>query len=229
MTEDLNRGTLRTVRTFVLRAGRMTDAQKKHYNELMPTYGIHYEKKRLNFEEIFENTNPVIVEIGFGNGAATAQMALKNPDYNYLGIEVFKAGVGKLLGRILEHNIPNIRIIEHDAIEVLSDMIADNSLSGIHTFFPDPWHKKRHAKRRLIHRPRTDLLVSKLKKDGYLYFATDIEDYAIDAREQLENTPFLTVAPPENREGIPWRPITKFETKARQQGRPTVEIFSRKL
>ena len=152
----------RTVKTYVIRAGRMTENEKRNYTELNQVWCIPFEHRTLNFTEIFGNTNPVILEIGFGMGAATAQIAREHPDINYLGLEVHVPGVGKLLGEIKRLQLKNVYIIEHDALEVLETMIPDNSLEGIHVFFPDPWPKKKHHKRRLMQRPNTNLLAQKM-------------------------------------------------------------------
>ena len=181
----------RTVKTYVMRIGRMTAAQERQYNELSPAWCIPFENKKLNFVDIFGNTNPIILEIGFGMGDATAALAQANPDINYLGVEVHKPGVGKLLGEIKKRDLKNLYIIEYDALDVLEYMIGDNSLNGIHIFFPDPWPKKRHHKRRLVQRPKTDLFTQKLAPGGYLYFVTDIIEYAEFALEELNATEHL--------------------------------------
>ena len=195
---------------------------------MSPVWCIPFENKKLNFLDIFGNTNPVIVEIGFGMGAATAIIAEKNPDINYVGIEVHRPGVGRLLGEIKKRNLKNIYIIEHDAIEVLQQMVVDGSVDGLHIFFPDPWQKKKHHKRRLIQRPRTDLLASKLAPGGYLYFVTDWQEYAESALEELSKTPGLknkyeSFAPHQN-----WRPETKFEKKGLEQDRTISELYFEK-
>ena len=137
-------GFRREVKTYVLRAGRMTAAQERAYNELAPSWCIPFEHKKLNFVDVFGNTNPIIVEIGFGMGDATVKIAQENPDINYLGIEVHKPGVGKVLSEIKKRELKNLYVIEYDALDVLETMIGDNSINGLHIFFPDPWHKKRH-------------------------------------------------------------------------------------
>ena len=137
----------REIKTFVLRASRMTDSQKRDYETLSTRWCIPFEKKPLNFADIFNNSNPVVVEIGFGMGAATAIIAEQNPNINYLGLEVHTPGVGRLLGNIRDKNLQNLLIVEHDAMEVLEYMIPDNSVSGFHVFFPDPWPKKKHNKK----------------------------------------------------------------------------------
>jgi tRNA (guanine-N7-)-methyltransferase len=215
----------REIKTFVLRASRMTDAQKRDYETLSAKWCIPFEKKNLNFADIFGNSNPVVVEIGFGMGAATAIIAEQNPNINYLGIEVHTPGVGRLLGNIRDKNLQNLYIIEHDAMEVLEFMIPDNSVSGFHVFFPDPWPKKKHHKRRLMQRPRTNLLAKKLYAGGYIYMATDWEPYAEFALEELN----LTETMKNKYEGFAphqeWRPETKFEHKGLVAERKISEIF----
>lgn len=215
----------REIKTFVLRASRMTDAQKRDYETLSAKWCIPFEKKNLNFADIFGNSNPVVVEIGFGMGAATAIIAEQNPNVNYLGIEVHTPGVGRLLGNIRDNNLQNLYIIEHDAMEVLEFMIPDNSVSGFHVFFPDPWPKKKHHKRRLMQRPRTNLLAKKLYAGGYIYMATDWEPYAEFALEELNLTETMKnkydgFAPHQE-----WRPETKFEHKGLVAERKISEIF----
>lgn len=215
----------KAVRTYVLRAGRMTQAQERDYNELKPTFCIPFENKKLNFVEIFGNANPVVIEIGFGMGAATSIIAENNPDINYLGIEVHTPGVGKLLGDIRAKDLKNLYIIEHDALEVLEQMIPDSSVSGFHIFFPDPWPKKKHHKRRLLQRPRTDLIASKISQDGYLYFVTDWREYAEFALEQLNQTPLIKNKYDGFAEKQQWRPETKFERKGLNADRQITELM----
>lgn len=218
----------REIKTYVLRIGRMTASQEKAYKELSPSYCIPFENKKLNFVDIFGNTNPIVVEIGFGMGDATWQLAKANPDINYLGIEVHKPGVGKLLNEIKRNDLKNIYIIEHDALEVLEFMIADNSVNGFHIFFPDPWPKKRHHKRRMVQRPRTNLMAQKLASGGYLYFVTDILDYAEFALEELTLTEELKNKYNGFAEPQPWRMQTKFERKGMAAERQITELFFEK-
>lgn len=218
----------REIKTFVLRASRMTDSQKRDYETLSTRWCIPFEKKPLNFADIFNNSNPVVVEIGFGMGAATAIIAEQNPNINYLGLEVHTPGVGRLLGNIRDKNLQNLLIVEHDAMEVLEYMIPDNSVSGFHVFFPDPWPKKKHHKRRLMQRPRTNLLSQKLYEGGYIYMATDWEPYAEFALEELSLTENLKnkyegYAPHQT-----WRPKTKFEHKGLLAERKICELFFEK-
>ena len=218
----------RTVKTYVLRVGRMTEAQLRDYKELSPVYCIPYEHKKINYVEIFGNTNPVVIEIGFGMGTATALLAEKNPDINYIGIEVHTPVVAKLLGEIKTKQLKNLYIIEHDALEVLENMIRDSSVSAFHIFFPDPWPKKRHHKRRLVQRPRTDLISKKLSKGGYVYFVTDWREYADFALEQFENTPGLKNKYLKYAEKQSWRPETKFERKGLNAQRLITELMFEK-
>ena len=214
----------RPVKTYVIRAGRMTDREKINYADLAGVWCIPFEHRTLNFTEIFGNNNPVTIEIGFGMGQATALIAEAHPDMNYLGIEVHKPGVGRLLGEIQKRNLSNLYILEHDALEVLETMIPDNSIEAFHIFFPDPWPKKKHHKRRLLQRPRTDLLAQKLAPEGYICFATDWDEYAESALEELSATPLLEnkyqgYAPHQE-----WRPRTKFEQKGMDAGREIHEL-----
>ena len=219
----------REVKTYVLRAGRMTAAQQKAYNELAPSWCIPFEEKKLNFVDIFGNTNPVIIEIGFGMGHATVDIAAKNPDINYLGIEVHTPGVGRVLSEINRLELKNLYLIEYDALEVLEKMIGDNSVNGFHIFFPDPWPKKRHHKRRLIQRPRTNLLAQKLAPGGYLYFVTDIVEYAEFALEELKLTPNLKNRYDGFAQPQPWRSQTKFERKGLEADHKITEILFEKV
>lgn len=215
----------RTIKTFVLRAGRMTPTQQKDYQELSGRWCIPFGDTPLDYPQIFGNTNDVVVEIGFGMGKATALIAEANPEINYLGLEVHRPGVGKLLGEIRRRNLENISIIQHDALEVLETMVPDSSVAAFHIFFPDPWQKKKHHKRRLVQRPLTDLLARKLVPGGYLYMATDWEPYAEFALEQLEQTPGLKnkyqgFAPHQE-----WRPETRFEEKGLDKNHVIRELF----
>ena len=219
----------REIKTFVLRAGHFTNSERQAYESFHDEFCIPYEKKTLCYEKIFGNKNPVVVEIGFGMGKATAIIAENNPEINYIGIEVHKPGVGKLLGEIKERQLKNLRIIEHDAMEVLSEQISDGSVSAFHIFFADPWPKKRHHKRRLVQRPRTDLMTKKLLKGGYIYFVTDwlpYAEFALDelcATENLKNR-FDSFAPHQQ-----WRPETRFEQKGLDANRVISELMFEKV
>lgn len=222
MTDANDRG----IRTYVLRSGRMTDAQKRALDELMPRYGLEFDPSRpLDLPAAFGNLNPIIAEIGFGMGQATWKIAADNPSINYLGIEVHTPGVGRLLADLDSRGIGNVRIMSHDAVEVFERSIVPGSLSGLHIFYPDPWPKKRHNKRRLIRDGLSGLLASRLAPGGYLYFVTDIEDYALWAIEVLSRTEglrnrFEAFAPRQA-----WRPETKFEAHAARDGRGAWELL----
>ena len=215
----------RDIKTYVIRIGRMTDSQKKNYEKLSPKWCIPYVEEKITYETVFGNLNPVTIEVGFGMGTATAEIAAQNPGKNYIGIEVHKPGVGKLLGEIQSRGLKNLRIIEHDAVEVLNNMIADESVEAFHVFFPDPWPKKRHHKRRLIQRPHTALFASKLSPGGYFYMVTDWLEYAQSALVELSATDHLVnkydgFAEPQN-----WRPETKFEARGIRDDRSISELY----
>ncbi|MGL4986802.1 MAG: tRNA (guanosine(46)-N7)-methyltransferase TrmB [Treponemataceae bacterium] len=218
----------RTIRTFVLREGRMTDKQQRDYQTLSGKWRLPYSDAPLNFINIFNNTNPLVIEIGFGMGHATAKIAQANPHINYLGIEVHRAGVGRLLGEINKNDLQNLYIIEHDALEVIKNMIPDKAISAFHIFFPDPWPKKKHHKRRLIKGSNIDLFAQKLSPDGYLYMTTDWQPYAefalceLIANNDLENA-YSDFAPKQE-----WRPKTNFESKGLSAQREIFELYFKK-
>ena len=220
----------RTVKSFVLRSGRITKLQQHALDTYSKLYCAPYEAdKKLDFKQLFHNDNPTVVEIGFGDGEATHQMAERNPDMNYLALEVYPPGVGALLDVIHNRNLSNVRIVQHDAAEVVETMVADGTVSGFHIFFPDPWQKKRHNKRRLINSAFVSILADKLKVGGYIYCATDWEDYAAQMQEVLRgetrlSSPFAGfVEKPDDI--VPWRPQTKFERKGVAAGRTIFESY----
>ncbi|MCL2557920.1 MAG: tRNA (guanosine(46)-N7)-methyltransferase TrmB [Treponema sp.] len=213
------------VKSYALRAGRETDAQKRAYDSLAPQFVIPNSPGVLDFAALFGNANPVVMEIGFGMGEATAAIAEENPGVNYLGVEVYKAGVGRLLWNISQRGISNIKIAQADAVEVVAGMLPGRSLAGVHLFFPDPWPKKRHHKRRLIKRPFTDALASKIKPGGYLYMATDWEDYAQWALAELGATAALVNAFEEFAPAQAWRPRTSFERKGLEKSHVIRELY----
>ena len=217
------------VRSFVLRQGRISSGQKRSYEKLFNIYGIAGgETGILESAKIFGNDNPMIVEIGFGMGKATAAIALKNSCVNYLGIEVHKPGIGRLLGEIERLALKNIRIVEGDAVEILTRRIKDNSVSAFHVFFPDPWPKKRHHKRRLITRPFTDLLAAKLLNGAYIYMVSDWADYGDWALRELSATPGLINRYNDFAEHQSWRPETEFELKGRNKNHEIRELYFEK-
>ena len=215
----------RPIKTYVLRQGRMTEGEKRNYLDLSGVWCVPFEHRTLNFTEVFGNNNPVVMEIGFGMGHATAVIAQENPETNYLGCEVHKPGVGRLLVEIRSRQLKNLYIIEHDALQILETMIPDNSLEAFHIFFPDPWPKKKHHKRRLMQRPRTDLLAKKLTPGGYIYFATDWEEYADFALRELSLTDGLHNKYGDFAPRQEWRPRTKFEMKGMEAERNIREII----
>jgi len=216
------------LKSYVIRSGHFTDAQKKAYATLAESYVIPFTEEKLDFKKIFANDGNVTLEIGFGMGVTTAEIAQANPRKNYLGIEVHRPGIGRLLWEIERRSLSNIRIIEYDAVYAVEKMIPSVSLEAVHIFFPDPWPKKRHRKRRLVRRPFTETLADCLKTDGYLYMVTDWEDYALHALEELNATANLKNAydgfsPPQK-----WRPVTKFEQKGLTKEHVIREIYFKK-
>jgi tRNA (guanine-N7-)-methyltransferase len=215
------------IKSYVLRAGRMSAAQRRSYDTLFPQYGLAFQgtdSALPAYQAVFGNDNPVTAEIGFGMGIATAIIAEHNRDRNYLGIEVHRPGIGRLLWEIEKRGLSNIRIIEHDAAEVMR-VLPDRSLAALHIFFPDPWPKKRHHKRRLITRPFTDLLAQKLRPGGYLYMVTDWAEYADRALGELSATPGLRNRYGGFAEPQRWRPRTKFEQKGLDNRREVRELY----
>jgi tRNA (guanine-N7-)-methyltransferase len=213
------------LKSYVIRKGRFTDAQKKAYDSLFEKFVIPFAENELDFSGIFGNTEGVTLEIGFGSGFATAQIAQADPDKNYLGVEVHRPGIGRLLWEIEKSSLDNIRIIEYDAAAVTEKMIPAGSLDAIHIFFPDPWPKKRHHKRRLIQRPFTFTLAECLKPGGYLYMVTDWEDYAVFALEELTACASLKNAYDGFAVPQGWRPQTKFEQKGLAKDHKIRELF----
>ncbi|PUA17203.1 tRNA (guanosine(46)-N7)-methyltransferase TrmB [Glaciimonas sp. PCH181] len=210
--------TERRIRSFVTRAGRLSTAQARAIEELGPRFCVPYDKAILDLDKTFERSAPTIFEIGFGMGETSAKISAGMPEKNFIGVEVHTPGVGSLLKLIGEQALTNQRVIQHDAVEVLTHMIAPNSLAGAHVFFPDPWHKARHNKRRLIQGPLVSLLASRLVPGGYLHCATDWEEYAEQMLEVLSAEPTLkntaeTYAPRPD-----YRPVTKFENRGIKLG-----------
>lgn len=218
----------RPIRSFVLRQGRVSNAQQRALVELKPRYGIPYRETLLDLDQAFGRTAPKILEIGFGMGETTARIAAAHPENDYLGIEVHSPGVGSLLKQIDELNLANLRVVQHDAVEVLKHMVGPETLSGVHVFFPDPWHKKRHHKRRLIQAPLVALLCDKLKPGGYIHAATDWQEYAghilavLSAEPRLANTARDYAPRPD------YRPLTKFEQRGLRLGHGVWDIVFRK-
>jgi tRNA (guanine-N7-)-methyltransferase len=222
---DLSR---RHIRSYVLRQGRVSPAQQRACETLLPRFGIAYAAQPLDLEQAFGRRAPKILEIGFGMGDSTAAIALAHPENDYLVLEVHTPGVGNLLKLIDAQQISNIRIMQHDAVEVLRDMIRANALDGVHIFFPDPWHKARHNKRRLIQTAFIAQLVKKLKPGGYIHVATDWQGYAeqvlavLTAEPQLENTSPGYAPRPD------YRPLTKFEQRGIRLGHGVWDLVFRR-
>ncbi len=215
---------LREIKSFVLRQGRLTPGQQKAFDSDWPKFGITYAKSFIDFAGLFGNNNPVILEIGFGNGDSLAQMAAENPALNYLGIEVHRPGVGHLLIEINRHELTNLRIISHDAIEVLRHCVADNSLAGVQLFFPDPWHKRRHHKRRIVQHGFLDELARKLLPGGFFHAATDWENYAAHITKTLDENSHFKLA--DNTTHAARRPKTKFENRGLKLGHKVADIVA---
>ena len=221
----------RSIRSFVIRAGRTTGAQQRALETLWPQFGVPYSEAPINLDALFGRPHtdaPKILEIGFGMGETSARISAENPHNDYLGIEVHTPGVGALLLKIEELGLSNQRIVQHDAHEVLEHMIAPGSLGGVHIFFPDPWHKKRHQKRRLVQSPLVALVASRLAPGGYLHCATDWEEYAQQMLEVLSADPALenTVAGFAPRPD--YRPLTKFENRGLRLGHGVWDLVFRR-
>jgi len=220
----------RRIRSYVLRQGRLTKGQAHALEIGMPKFGINYEVKILDLGQTFGRKNsPKILEIGFGMGETTAKIAHSLPDCDFLAAEVHAPGVGALFKLIEEESLTNIRIIQHDVVDVMQNMLPDSSLDGVHIFFPDPWHKKRHHKRRLIQAEFVKLLCTKLKVGGYLHFATDWQEYAewvievLNSELQLKNTAEDYVIKPS------YRPLTKFENRGLNLGHGVWDIVFKRI
>ena len=219
----------RRIRSYVLRQGRVSNAQQRSLDTLLPRFGIPYAAEPLDLAAAFGRAAPKFLEIGFGMGETTAAIAQANPQNDYLAIEVHSPGVGSLLKQIGEMNLANVRIIQHDAVEVLQHMIADQALDGAHIFFPDPWHKARHKKRRLIQPPLVAVLAQKLKTGGYIHAATDWQDYAEQILAVLGAEPLLQNTARDYAPRPDYRPLTKFEQRGLRLGHGVWDmIFRRK-
>jgi tRNA (guanine-N7-)-methyltransferase len=218
----------RSIRSFVMRAGRVTTGQARAMEQLGSQYILPYAAMPLDFAQAFGRAAPTVFEIGFGMGEASAHIAQLMPDTNFIECEVHPPGVGALLKRVGEMQLANIRIVQHDAVEVLEHMIPPASLAGVHIFFPDPWHKKRHHKRRLVQPPLVKQLASRLQPGGYIHCATDWEEYAVQmlevlgAEAALENTAEGFAARPV------YRPLTKFENRGIKLGHGVWDVVFRK-
>ena len=213
--EELHR---RGIRSFVMRAGRMGPGQTRALAELGPRFVLPFAAQPVDFDAVFGHHAPRILEIGFGMGDATAAIAQALPGTDFIGVEVHTPGVGALLKRIGEMNLSNLRLIQHDAVEVLEHMIAPDSLAGVHVFFPDPWHKKKHNKRRLIQPEFVHRLVDRIAPGGYLHCATDWQPYAEQMLEVLSAEPLLRNTAAGYARKPDYRPLTKFENRGLKLG-----------
>ena len=222
----------RTIKSYVLRAGRTTIAQAKAYETVGPKFLLTYTAQPMNFADTFGRNAPTVLEIGFGMGEATAHIAGVLPDTNFLCCEVHEPGVGALLKRVADNQIENIRILRHDAVEVIDNMLPLGCLSGIHIFFPDPWHKTRHHKRRLIQPELVGKLADRLAPGGYLHCATDWQPYAEQMMEVINAEPKLhnSATSADGYAVKPdYRPLTKFENRGLKLGHGVWDlVFLRK-
>ena len=221
--------TYRRIKSYVLRQGRLTRGQQQALERLWGVYGIDYNKTPLDFDTLYPSPAPAVLEIGFGNGESLCQQAVSDPDRNYLGIEVHRPGVGHLLRLAEEAGVSNLRVINHDAVEVLQHQIPDQSLDCIQLFFPDPWHKKRHHKRRIVNAEFVRLVRQKLKPGGLLHLATDWQNYArhmLAVMEQEEG--FSNTAGEKVYAENTGRPLTKFEQRGQRLGHGVWDLVYRK-
>jgi tRNA (guanine-N7-)-methyltransferase len=219
-TTALSDSNRRRIRSFVQRQGRLTSAQRRALDSFWPVYGIDYTPGLIDLTQIFGNSAPVTLEIGFGNGDSLLQQALESPERNYLGIEVHRPGVGQLLHRAAQAGIHNLRVINHDAVEVLRDMIPRDSLDCVQLFFPDPWHKRRHHKRRIVQPEFAQSIRRLLRQDGMFHMATDWLDYAVHMLAVMEQSEGFNNAAGAGQFATTQtrRPETRFEHRGRQLG-----------
>ena len=218
----------RSIRSFVLRQGHMTAAQQRAIDTMWPQFGVDFQEAPLNLNHAFGRDNPKVLEIGFGMGVATVEIAKRLPDTDFLAIDVHGPGVGNILKLIEEEHISNIRVMRHDAVEVVEKMLEDGSLDGIHIFFPDPWHKKRHNKRRLVQVPFVEKLLPKLKSGGYVHMATDWEEYAVQMLEVLSSFDALQNTAADYAPTPDYRPETKFEARGKRLSHGVWDLVFRK-
>ena len=232
MNIDANKNTtLRRIRSFVRREGRLTKGQQRALTELFPEYGIRLAQGELDLERLFKRRAPRILEIGFGNGTSLAELASRHTENDYLGIEVHRPGVGNLLLQIEKQGLTNIRVSNDDAVEVLEQQIPDDSLDAVYLFFPDPWHKKKHHKRRIVQPAFVQLLRRKLKPDGIFHMATDWENYAQHMLEVLTRAEgFANLAGEGNYSLRPeYRPLTKFEQRGQRLGHGVWDLIFKRV
>ncbi|OOF70971.1 tRNA (guanosine(46)-N7)-methyltransferase TrmB [Rodentibacter caecimuris] len=217
----------RKVRSFVLRTGRLSEFQRTMMNQYWDKLGLDYQSSLFNFSQLYGNDNPVVLEIGFGMGKSLVDMAKQNPSYNYLGIEVHTPGVGACIAYAIEQEVTNLRVICHDATEILNDCIPDGSLGGLQLFFPDPWHKAKHHKRRIVQPKFITQVCRKLRFEGFIHMATDWENYAEQMLEVLAKHSDLQNTSPSG-DYIPrpnFRPQTKFELRGQRLGHGVWDLY----
>lgn len=222
--------TSRSIRSFVIRNGRMTDAQQEAVDKILPIFGIPFSEHCINFDEVFDRVAPTWIEIGFGNGDALLHLAEQHPEVNVIGIEVHAPGVGQALMGIQSRQLKNLRIIQHDAMEVLQYMVAPQSLARVMLFFPDPWHKKRHHKRRIVQDEFVATVSSRLHADGLLHCATDVSGYAEWMLEHLKNSDHLVNESATNDyvDQPTWRINTRFERRGQRLGHDVFDLLYRR-
>ena len=197
-----------SVRSYSIRGSRITEAQRTAKDALQEVHGIEFKQEQVNISEIFPNSDKVIMEIGFGMGEATAIIAKNHPNNGYIAVDVHPPGIGKLLARIVENDLTNLKVIEEDVHVVLQHMIANESLDGIHLFFPDPWPKKKHNKRRIVNEGVLALIHPKIKRGGFIHIATDWVPYAVNIQEVFAGSTLFTGGVIDKPD---WRPVTRFE------------------
>jgi len=217
------------IRSFVHRRGHITQGQKDALERLFDKWSLPYTAQPLDLTQTFGRQAPTILEIGFGMGETTERIALARSGDNFLGVEVFNAGVGAMLKRIEASQLTNVRIVQHDAVEVVRDMLTPESLAGVHVYFPDPWHKKRHHKRRLIQAPFVALLASRIAPGGYLHCATDWQPYAEQMLTVLTGEPLLANTCADYAPKPDYRPQTKFETRGLRLGHGVWDLVFRRI
>jgi len=222
MSENIQR----KIRSFVMRASKMTAGQKRAIQEIFPLFSLD-ENQKFNAKEVFGNDNPVCLDIGFGNGESLVHIAQMQPDVNFVGMEVHTPGVGHLLLQIEKYRLTNIRIYQYDGTEVLKDSFDENTIDAMHIYFPDPWHKKRHHKRRLIQEAFLQMVIPKLKNNARMHIATDWQQYAEHIQEVFSAFPqFVNIEPHNNFTKKPdWRPITKFERRGINLGHNSYDLI----
>ena len=210
---------LRPIRSFVRREGRLTQAQQRALDTLWPEFGLDEVDSLIDLDLLFNRKAPKVIEIGFGNGSSLAEMAQQQPDHDFLGIEVHRPGVGQLLNLVNDYQLTNVRVACTDAVELIKHRLVDNSIDRLQLYFPDPWHKKRHHKRRIIRPDFIELLAKKIKSGGHLHMATDWQDYAEQMLADMSDSPHFTNCAEQDYIPRPdYRPLTKFEQRGHRLG-----------